>query len=115
MQIFRHIYGLNRRFIKLENRAYWLPLNDEYWQSLPENSFALTNEPLYFPFPLPPKAGAEIWQFDEVALAANQKLLDKALMQELMQDLQAAEDEWKLEMMLEHLSKLLEQNQKDKK
>ena len=46
---YRHLFGIGARFVQLEGREPWWPLNDAHWQADPAESLAfyLYSELLY--------------------------------------------------------------------
>lgn len=106
---YRHLYGDHQRFILLESRDYWLPLNDEFYQPSAATSFVYRPEPLYA-LPGNDAAASEpsILPFAAWTAEHKRKLLAEAVLNELGQDLSAAIEEERLSEQLALLAKLLQ-------
>ncbi|MDO5074015.1 MAG: hypothetical protein Q4D63_06395 [Neisseria animaloris] len=114
MRKFKHVYGLNGQFVKLENRPYWLQVNDaEYHPDhAVSTAFGLTGENLYaLEGDMPPlKLPGNVLTFSKEADAIERKKLEAAALAEIAKNLSAAQAEYELEKLIESIEYYLKQD-----
>lgn len=113
MTVFRHLYGIGGRFILLQGRGHWLPLNDPDWQqtTLP-GDFLFEDEAFYATDSecIATQLPDNVKIFSEEARALEQKRLETLALQELAKDLRAARAEEDLMRLLDRLDRHLQRD-----
>ena len=114
MKRYHHLSGLNHRFIKLEGREHWMPLNDDSWTEHPEQplDFLLANEQFYafYQNTPPTQQQAERLLFSEVANAVVRQQLENEALNEVARDLKAAFAEHNMEQLIEAINHYMQQD-----
>ncbi|MCP1659581.1 hypothetical protein [Neisseria perflava] len=104
MKKFKHIFGADGQFVLLENRNYWLAVNDADWQNAPPiGADVIMHDEAFYPtgsdYPeieLPDNVKI----FSEEARLLEQKRLDALALEELARDLKAANAGYDLERLI---------------
>ena len=113
MKRYQHLNGLNHRFIKLEGRDYWLPLNDDSWADASNEilGFLFTNENFYtFPQDEAAQQQAERLLFREIAATVTRQQLDSEALTEIARDLKAIYAEQDMEHLIDSIHHYLKQD-----
>lgn len=105
---FNHIDGLNGQFILLENKNYWMPINDLSWHKHPSSDldFIMHNELFYalkeqaLSFTLP----SNIKIFNDETQILERKRLETLALADLAKNLHAAKAEYDLETLLNKIN-----------
>ena len=112
---YRHLFGIGARFVQLEGREPWWPLNDAQWQADPAErlAFYLYSEQLYLlaADEIAPEAADKVLVFTEAARAIARQKLDAVAISEIARDLRAAQAEYDLEKLIESIDRYLKQDE----
>ena len=110
--LFRHINGMNGKFILLENHPSWMPVNDaDFNHTAPLPDGLAVHEESFYPFEkIDVESADNIKIFSEEALRLEKERLNAIALVELAKNLKAAQAEADLAALLEKMDFHLKQD-----
>ena len=110
--LFRHINGMDGKFILLENHPSWMPVNDaDFNHAAPLPDGLAVHEESFYPFEkIDVESADNIKIFSEEALRLEKERLNAVALVELAKNLKAAQAEVDLAALLEKMDFHLKQD-----